>query len=148
MRRPADRGVSTALGYVLTLSIATLLVTGLLVAGGDFVNDRREQVVRDELTVIGQQVSADLARADRMVAAADSSDPTVQVNKTYPDRVTGSTYLIGLDPANDRIILASSDPEISITIDIVHRTSLGDSTADGGTIQIAYDSGDLVIRDV
>lgn len=146
-----DRAVSTALGYVLTLSIATLLVTGLLVAGSGFVDDRREQVVRDELTVIGQQVSADLARADRLVGAADSSGAslTVAVNKTYPDRVTGSAYQVELDPSNDRLVLSSDSPEITISIDIVHRTDLGASTADGGIIQVAYDSstGELVIRD-
>ncbi|MFC7028484.1 hypothetical protein ACFQH8_15745 [Halomicroarcula sp. GCM10025710] len=66
MRKQDDRAVSTALGYVLTLSIASLLVTGLIIAGSGFVEDRREQVVREELTVIGQQIGADLARADRL----------------------------------------------------------------------------------
>jgi hypothetical protein len=148
MRKQDDRAVSTALGYVLTLSIASLLVTGLIIAGSGFVEDRREQVVREELTVIGQQIGADLARADRLVVAADSSGSlTVQLNKTYPDRVTGSTYQMTLDQSNEQVVLASSNPEISVTVGVVTETSLQSSTADGGTIQVAYDGGALVIRD-
>lgn len=145
-----DRAVSTALGYVLTLSIASLLVTGLIIAGSGFVEDRREQVVREELTVIGQQVGSDLARADRLVLAADSSGGglTVQLNRTYPDRVTGSPYQIAIDSPNDRVVLTASKPEITVTVGVTHETPLGDSTADGGSIQLAYDSGTLVIRDV
>jgi hypothetical protein len=145
-----ERAVSTALGYVLTLSIASLLVTGLLVAGSGFVEDRREQVVREELTVIGQQVGSDLARADRLVIAADSSggDLTVQLNRTYPDRVTGSPYRIAIDESNERVVLTASKPEITVTVGVTNETSLRDSSADGGNIQLAYDSEDLVIRDV
>jgi hypothetical protein len=144
-----DRAVSTALGYVLTLSIASLLVTGLLVAGSGFVEDRREQVVREELTVIGQQVGSDLARADRLVLAADSSggDLTVQLNRTYPDRVTGSPYRIAIDPP-DGVVLTASKPDITVTVSVKSDTALGPSSADGGDIQLAYDSGNLVIRDV
>ncbi|MFC6864527.1 hypothetical protein ACFQGE_13805 [Halomicroarcula sp. GCM10025817] len=145
-----DRAVSTALGYVLTLSIASLLVTGLLVAGSGFVEDRREQVVREELTVIGQQVGSDLARADRLVLAADSSggDLTVQLNRTYPDRVTGSPYRIAVDKSSEQVVLAASKPEVTVTVGVTHETPLRDSSADGGNIQLAYDSGDLVISDV
>ncbi|MFC7028485.1 hypothetical protein ACFQH8_15750 [Halomicroarcula sp. GCM10025710] len=80
--------------------------------------------------------------------AADSSGSlTVRLNKTYPDRVTGSTYQMTLDQSNEQVVLASSNPEISVTVGVVTETSLQSSTADGGTIQIAYDGGALVIRD-
>lgn len=37
--RSTARGVSTALSYVLTLTITVVLVSGLMVAAGGFVSD-------------------------------------------------------------------------------------------------------------
>ncbi|WP_231751450.1 hypothetical protein [Halogeometricum sp. CBA1124] len=50
--READRGVSTTLGYVLTLSITAVLVSVLLVGTGQYVDDQRSQVAERELSVL------------------------------------------------------------------------------------------------
>ncbi|WP_254271726.1 DUF7266 family protein [Haloarcula marina] len=150
----SSRAVSTTLSYTLSLTIATILVSGLLIAGTGFVDGQREQVIRDELTVIGEQLAADVTRVDRLVTAADStgSDLDVHLNQTFPERVTGSEYRVTLDSGNDRLRLRSVDPEVTVDIPLRHTTGLGDSTADGGTIQITYaDPGGgyrMVIRDV
>lgn len=148
-----DRGVSTTISYVLTFAIAGILVTGLLIAGGEFVDDRREQVIRTELRVIGQQVASDLGRADRLVQAANDSDPsTVRLNQTFPRRVSGSSYQITIATENpDTLVLESVDPALRVTVNFSVRTAIEtDSTSDGGVIQVHYDtSGDqLVIGDV
>ena len=39
-----DRGVSTVVGYVLNLGIATILITGLLISGASLVDQQRGRV--------------------------------------------------------------------------------------------------------
>jgi len=144
-----SRAVSTTLGYVLSLAIATLLITGLIIAGGGYVDTQREQVIRDELTVVGQQLAADVERADRLVRAGEAP-LTVRVNKTFSDRVTGSSYRVSFDPSASAIVLETNRPAVSVRVGVVTETALGDSTADGGPVQIRYDDGDdhLEVRDV
>ena len=144
-----SRAVSTTLSYTLTLAISAILVSGLLLAGGSYVDDRREAVVEDELTVIGQQLAAGMERADRLVVAGNSPS-VVNVNQELPNRVTGSGYRVALDSSESAITLESTDSDISVTVGFVSQTAISDSTADGGTVQIHYDeSADhLEVRNV
>lgn len=139
------RSTSTTLGYVLTLGIATVLVTGLLVTGGNFVADERQKVIESELEAIGQQVAAGVESTDRLVEAGKGS-PTVRLEQHYPGDVTGSTYRIRLvESADPYLTLTSTNPEVSVKIEVTNRTSVGESTADGGTVVIEYDGSDVVI---
>lgn len=145
-----SRAVSTTLGYVLVLGISALLVTGLITAGGNYVQTEREQTVRDQLSVIGQQVAADIERADRLVRAAPSgTDPhTVQMRQNFADDVTGSAYRITLDSGSNTVVVESFDPELSVSVKVTSQTSLADSMSDGGPIQIRYTGSTLEVRDV
>jgi hypothetical protein len=136
-----DRAVSTTISYTLTLTIATLLVTGLVVAGSDFVENRQTEVVREELSVIGQQVASDLAQADRLVRAADSTDPTVEITRTYPKRVAGGSYQITLDQSEETVELESVSPDVTVTVNIDTVTTYADSSVDGGRVRVVYNSG-------
>jgi len=145
------RAVSTTLGYVLSLAIATLLITGLIIAGGSYVETQRDKVIRDELTVVGQQLAADIERADRLVRAGDTDNPVVlSVNQTFSNSVTGSTYTVGLDESRSSVVLNTSRPEVSVRVGVTTETALSDSTVSGGTIRISYDAGDehLEVQDV
>lgn len=136
------RAVSTTLGYVLALAIATVLITGLIIAGGDYVETQREQVIRDELSVVGQQLAADLERADRLVRAADTdSSVTVRFNKTFSNTVTGSSYEISLDPSQSVVVLTSSRPEVTVRVGVRTVTDLQDTSILGGPVQVSYDDG-------
>ncbi|MEF8882631.1 MAG: hypothetical protein V5A34_08935 [Halapricum sp.] len=146
--RSSERGVSTTVNYVLTLGIASLLIIGLLTAGGDFIEDTRDQAVREELEVIGQQISSDVSRADRLVVAADSSDPTVRMTLEYPDRVVGTQYRVRLDNSTNQIILESADPSISVAIGIRTETDLANSTASSGGMRLVYIGDRLEVQNV
>jgi len=143
-----SRAVSTTLGYVLTLAIAALLVTGLITAGGNYVENEREQVIRDELTVIAQQLAADIERADRLARAASGSSTTVALNQTFSDQVTGTTYRIDLDSSDETVVVESLDPSIAISVEVQTTTPLRDSTVDGGSVQVRLASGALEVRNV
>lgn len=139
-----ERAVSTTLSYVLTLSISAILVSGLLVASGSYIDDRREAVVEDELTVIGQQLAAGLERADRLFVAGEPSSMTLRIEQNLPNKVTGSGYRVSLDPSDEEIDLESTSSDISVSVGFTNQTSVVASTAQGGSVQIqaADTSGD------
>lgn len=151
-RFAADRrGVSTAIGYVLTLSVATLLVGGLLVGLGGYVEDQRAGTARDELRVIGQQVASDLSSADRL--ARVGSPDEVRVSRQLPDSVTGTTYRIevvdGATPDDPVTIeLRTTDPDVTVDLAVRIETGVADSTVGGGDLVVRLDgSGKLEVTD-
>lgn len=145
----SDRGVSKMIEYTLALAITASLVGGLLIAGGNFVDDRREQVVREELSVIGQHVASNVERADRLVQAGDTTT-SVELNQSFPDRVTGSTYSVELvEDSGGYLRLTATRPDVSVTVEVDNSTALGSSEANGGDVSVVYKPGDdeLVIQD-
>lgn len=135
-----DRGVSSTLNYVLSIAIASLLVTGLLFSGTNFVEGQQEQVVRSELRVVGEQINADLQRADRLLVAGEGTT-TVRIEQTFPERITGRTYDIELEPSSQQLLLSMTNPDIEVTLPVDTRTSLSSSTVDGGAITVRNTTG-------
>lgn len=141
-----DRGTSTTLSYVLTLAIAAVLVTGLITAGGSFVEDRREQVIREELRVIGEHVAGNLEAVDRYATASDDLNEA-QINQTLPRQVTGARYEVRLQPnsGDPHLWLNTSRPEVSVQVNVTAQNDVTSETvADGGRITVActVSSGD------
>lgn len=118
----ADRAVSTAIGYVLTLTISAMLVSGLLFAGGQYVEDEREQVTRGELATLAEQLAASLADADRMAASGDAD--AIRVAAELPTRVAGNSYLVAVSneatpsgqPNRTVVTLTSSGVDVSASV--------------------------------
>ena len=71
-----DRAVSATLGYVLVIGITTILISGLFLAAGGFVENQHERAIRAELEVVGNRLAADIAAVDRLALAAGSSGET------------------------------------------------------------------------
>lgn len=142
-----ERAVSVTLGYVLTLGIVTLLLTGLLVASGEFVADQRENVVRDELRVVGQQVAHDLGAADRLVRASEGS-PEVSVGRSLPPEVAGSSYAVTLAPGTPAtLVLRSSNPVVTVEVLVRVETAVESSSATGGRVAVVYTGSGLEVQD-
>lgn len=143
----SNRAVSTPLGYVLTLAITTVLVSGLLIGMGGFVGDQRERVVRSELEVVGEQVAADVSAVDRLVVAG-GADKAARASFRLPARVGGTGYTVELsdpDPtdAAAAVVLRSADPEVTVTVPFGNRTAvLVDSPIRGGNLVITYDGAE------
>lgn len=143
------RGTSITLSYVLMFGMSTILVTGLVIAGGGFVENQREQVIRQEMTVIGNQLAGNIEQADRLTLASDENDPVVYINETFQQDVTGSTYDVELvDGSPPQLVLNSTRPAVSVRVNVTVRTDVADSQADGGEISAVYDDSQdaLVIR--
>ena len=140
-RRPRcrdERGQAITLNYTLGLGIGLLLVTGLLIAGGNFVADQRERAVRTELRVVGQQVAATAASADRL-AATTEDDATVRLKRALPRTVAGSTYNIEVVPSGDtHLLLRSTNPDIEVRVALANETDVVGTTVGGGTVAVNY----------
>lgn len=133
-----DRATSTTLSYVLTLAIAAVLVTGLLLAGGTFVEDRREQVIRQELRVVGEHVATNVEQVDRFARASDDL-AEARIEQTFPDRVTGSSYSVKLvdGGGEPKLLLNASRPRVSVAVNVTVRTAVaGETAASGGRIGV------------
>lgn len=141
-----NRGVSTVVGYVLNLGIATLLVTGLLVTGATVVSDQRERTVRAELDVIGNRIAADLETADRLLRAGSG---TVTVRSDLPDTVAGSAYDIEIRTAKENVSLRleASDPSVSRTVPVRNVSAIEPVTVSGGHLNITGSGHTLEVSD-
>ncbi|UWG47716.1 Pilin/Flagellin, FlaG/FlaF family [Halanaeroarchaeum sp. HSR-CO] len=143
-----DRGVSTVLGYSLNLVVATLLVTGVLVAAGSLVDSQRDQAARAELNVVGERLVANLETADRLARSTD--DGHVAVDASLPTRIAGSAYEVVIvtdgDAAEAVVIL--DNPDQRVVVPIHNGTPIEESRHPGGPLTIhATDSGPLEVTD-
>lgn len=139
-----DRAVSVTVGYVLNLAVATLLLSGLFVAGGSFVENQREDAVEGQLTVIGERIAADLMTVDRLASSAASpSDLAVEREATLPSRVSGTGYRVSIVANGTSGTIQLESQRADVVVEIPFRTSedvtVANSTVAGGTVRIAYE---------
>lgn len=135
------RGQSVALDYTLSLAVGFLLITGLIIAGGDYVTDQRDRAQQSELRVVGQQVAADIEAADRLAVAA-TTDADVRLERDLPGTVARSGYTIEVVEDEDPyLVLASDGSGVSVRVELANQTALVPTTVDGGRVVIDYTSG-------
>lgn len=130
----ADRAVSTSLNFALSLAIAAILITGLIAAGGTYVNDQRTSTIRTELHVVGQQVISDLNTADRL---ARTTTGTASVEQTLPRRVAGSPYTVEVVAAPEPyLVLSTRSPSVTVEINVTNQTEVAPSVVAGGPVEV------------
>lgn len=140
------RAASITLNYVLAIAISTLLVTGLLVAGGNFVDGEQDSVVRNELSVVGQRLAADVERLDRMVAAGDSVS-AARINRSLPTAAVGERYDVELDTsAEPELVLTADGADVSVSVPISNRTAVANSSVRSGSVAVVYNSTTEMIK--
>ena len=144
--RGTDRAVSVTVGYVLTLAISALLLSGLFVAGGSFVETQRERAAQGELTVVGERIAADIGTVDRVAASASSPENlTVERTLTLPDRAAGTAYRIRVSAADTEGTgtIALETDRTDAAVEVPFRTSEGvaveNATVSGGDLRIRWD---------
>ena len=139
MHRATDRGVSTVVGYTLTIGISALLIVGLLVGMGGFVADQRQSTIRDGMEVLGQQLAADLSAADRMVRVGGEE---VRVQRELPSNLVGTSYRIrvrdGADGATE-LVFRTEDPPVRVRVTVRTETDIEPTDVGGGDVVVVYD---------
>lgn len=146
-----DRAVSTTVSYALNLSVATILMTSLLVASAGFVDDQRERAIRTELPVLGGQLADDVSTADRL--ANTPGTDSVVITSDLPQEVAGRTYEItvrgGTDP---HLLLSTTDPTVVVGVNLTllegspASIPAGETSLSGGTVEIEYDGSTGILE--
>lgn len=139
--RREDRAVSVTVNYVMALALTAILISGLLIAGGSVLEDRRESVTREEFTVLGEQLAAGIGEADSM-ASTGAEDLRVAVR--LPDSVGGSSYLVRVtevNPPTDQpgeYVLTLSSPATEVSWNATVRTGrpIEETQVSGGSIVV------------
>lgn len=148
-----SRAVSTALSYVLLLSVATVLTSGLVIAAGDMADGQQARTAESELDAIGEQLSSDLSAADRMVRTLNETSE-IRVSRQFPETVSGSTYWIRVTDSPDTVgtdvalRLEAVSTSASVEIPVETDTAVDpDTEIKGGDVVVEYDGNELVITD-
>lgn len=139
-----SRAVSTALGYVLGLTISALLISVMLYGVGGFVEDQREQVVREELTVVGQQLASDLTATDRLARGSPDDTTAIRIESRLPAQIANTGYSIAIedDPGSAyRLVLRTENPDVVVTVGFTAETVVDERTVSGGGLVIEYGTG-------
>ncbi|WP_416839344.1 hypothetical protein [Haloferax sp. DFSO52] len=139
----SERAVSTTLGFVLTLSITTILISGIMAGAGGYVATEHERVTETELEVVGQRLAANLESVDRMASSSD--DETVERVSTrleLPNRVAGTTYRISVESGSNQLVLRSVDPEVTVSVTVETTAQLEDGSVDAGVVIVTSDDFD------
>lgn len=110
------RGVTAPLEYVYTFAIATILITGLIIAATNAAGDQRRRTVEAQMDVVAQQVAGSLEDADRIVQSTDGNPDELELEHELPDSLLGSGYRVTIGSGDDPAITVSSpiaDEEIT-----------------------------------
>ncbi|ELZ29198.1 hypothetical protein C475_03239 [Halosimplex carlsbadense 2-9-1] len=150
-----DRGVSTAVSYVLIVAIALLLTTGLILGTEALIQNERQETVRQQLEVVGQQLSSTVMTVDRF-NETDSVPEQAAVTRQFPTRVAGSQYQVGVlpedvDSGRYTLYLDAVDSNINVTVPVRQADSdLRRTRLNGGPIRVRYDgpTAEVVIERV
>lgn len=147
--RSDGRAVSTAVHYIMTLMVVSLLTSGLFVVTGDVVNSQRDQALRGGMEVVGNRVAADIAATDRLAATAGDNGDVVMKTR-LPDDIAGETYQIRIEDTGSmgsyEIKVTNGGGGVSVTVPVRTQIPVETGIVHGGDIVIRYDTDTLVVE--
>ena len=143
-RLAEERAVSTTLGYVLTLTITAVLISGLLIAGGSMVEDQRDRIAQQELSVAAEQLASGLHEGDRL--AETSTGGAIQVSIWLPERIAGGSYTLELinqstvpgQPATATIQATAQGANAEATLSLRTGIPVANQTVIGGPLVVTH----------
>lgn len=145
-----DRAVSRQVGYILAITITTILIGGLLTTAGTMVDERQDTAAKSVMRVAGDRLTSQLMTAEQIADSGTTS--SFSMTATLPKRAGGSQYNIEVvidDPsppgsADDYLRLTTDDIEVVVPMEIDSSgASVQETTVTSGTIEISYSGGDV-----
>ncbi|MGQ4554661.1 DUF7266 family protein [Halobellus sp. GM3] len=143
----SDRAVSITVSYVIALGITAVLISGLLVGAGGYVESQRDSVVREELSVVGEQLAAGIDDADRL-SRSTATSRSVRVGVDLPRRVAGESYRIDVAEVSDppdqpgryELTLRPTRSDVSVTLTVSTIVPLREGSTGGGWTVVRLDT--------
>ncbi|GEM_PF-2234188 len=133
-----ERAVSIALTHALTIAITTVLLSGLLVASGPFLESQEQRVADDQLDEIVNHAASQVAALDSH--AEGNGDVEMSVTLNYPRTVVDQySYTVELEEdGGDAVVTvrtAGLDRESSITLET--EAGIEPSQTDGSVVELS-----------
>jgi hypothetical protein len=131
-----SRGTTTALNYVLLLTVVALLVSGLFIGIRSFVESQEEQAVRSQLRTVGTQFAADIATANRLATTAGGD--RVRLRSDLPDTAGGNNYRItarDIGGNRSQLVLRSHSADVRTTVTVRSAVPVT-GAASGGSVLV------------
>lgn len=143
------RAASIPITHALTIAITALLLAGLLLGAGGFIDRQQDRVARGQLAAVGGDVLDLVHGLDRLNATGETVRATIE--PTYPRTVAGSPYTVSLVTAatgatpdtRATLYLNSSAVSQPIRLTVVTDTPVLQSAAVGErpTVVLCHDGG-------
>lgn len=137
-----DRGVSFQVNYITTLSITTILVVGLVMTTGAFVDNQTERAAEHELEAIGNRIATQIDIADDLAARGGNVSMTI----TQPRHVVGEAYSVELAHGSacdspvvgtdDCLLLEANDPGVVVKVPVTNVSVVAVEEVSGGQFRV------------
>lgn len=85
-----ERAVSIALTHAFTISITTILISGLLIGAGNLLENQERRAATNEFEEIGGDVVSHVNTLDRMNETGQ--DVNVSIQPAYPEQVANQPW--------------------------------------------------------
>ena len=137
-----NRGISVAVSHALSLAITAVLLSGLLVGAGTFVESNEQRVADTQLSEIGHSVATQVDTLDRLDATGENVETTVELG--YPRAIVGThSYTVSL--TEEAVVVASEPLDRRVTVEIETETELVASEASPPDVQLALCEGEIIL---
>lgn len=87
-----NRALSVAVTHALTIAITAILLSGLLVTSGQFLDQQENRVGQDQFNKIGSDVVTHINSLDELNSSGENV--TVEIEPNYPRTVADNPYTI------------------------------------------------------
>lgn len=137
-----ERAVSVTVGYVLTLAIGAVVLSGVVIGVSGVIDSQTDRTIRGDLSVVGQTTVTNLESADRLARAAaadrpeNESEVRVDVDVDLPTRVAGTPYRMTVD--GDSVTLRTDNPDASVEVPHAVSVDVEETSVPGGPLRISY----------
>lgn len=141
------RGVSSPVGYTLTIVVALLLVTGLVTATSSMVKDQQSRTVRAQMGVVGHQVAGSLEAADRLANSTEGEPSVLKLDRTLPEELLGSGYTVDVQGGSETVVVKSRLADRPVVVSYHTARDVQPIAFKGSEFTVEYrpSSDDLVI---
>jgi len=110
-----SRGVSKQIGYILAISVISLLMAGLITSTGVLVEQTTEHGTESRLQVTGDRMAAQIMAADRLMNKNDGTSELV-LNVGVSTDAQKSPYRVSHDEGANELVLEHSARDVTVTI--------------------------------
>lgn len=129
-----EKAVSVTAGFIINLGIATTLIALMFLLFQGIFTQVQDDTAGSEMRVVGEKVSAELEKADRLAQQGDGTIdmrlPTFE--QSYTMTITGER--------NGQVILDSGTMEVAVNYSVQSDIDDEYSTSNGGRVEIGYEN--------